>query len=89
MDGFFWFLKTFLWLSLFTIIGFVIGRIWRFLKGEEMKRKKKDGSCYIVRCQGDAEYWIDHPEYKPQHVCGDCRDYMKSRLKWRDSTLGV
>ncbi len=47
------------------------------------RKKKKEGSCYIVRCQGDARNWIVLPGNLPQHVCDDCKDYMVDQLKWQ------
>ncbi len=53
------------------------------------RKKKKEGSCYIVRCQRDAKHWIAHPRYRPQHVCDDCKEYMVVQLKWHTPTAAA
>ncbi len=50
------------------------------------KKKKKEGSCYIVRCQGEARHWVVNLGYRSQHVCSDCKNYMVSELGWHKVT---
>ena len=47
------------------------------------RKKKKEGSCYIVRCQGDAHYLLTSPGNRNQRVCEKCKNYMMVKLGWQ------
>ncbi len=53
------------------------------------RKKKKEGSCYIVRCRSDAIHWVVHLGYRPQHVCSDCKNYMITELNWHKATAAA
>ena len=53
------------------------------------KKKEKEGSCYIVTCQSEPIHWVVHLDYRPQHVCSDCKNYMITELNWHKATTAA